>query len=281
MNNNNKNLIKKKLKIFYEKLSIFRKKSRHSRSMEWTAFNSEKQASRIVDALDMPNLSIADIGGSDGEYLFQLASKGKFSPSSEITLIDISPYYLGKAAKKYNLYFKNKFKFKTMRLDVDDLKLKNKFDIVFFRNILEHIYFPDNAIWNLKNSIRSKGLLFILTPNRNRLNEFLKRFVPKKSAEKLKLKFGTDVPEVLLLENKMGLKEHIHEYSLNEIKQLLKRHNFRIIKIGYSPVPFIVPSLCDRYLPLFLIQKALIVLAGAFKLNRLFGFEYSVLAEKE
>jgi len=275
-----KNELKKKIGTFYKELSLMREKSgRPSRSMDMIIADSNNRMKRMISILNLRDISLADIGGAYGSFVFNLSDS--LSKTSEATLIDISSVYLQMAKKSYNSKFKGKFKFKIVLSDVDDLKIKEKFDVIFFRSILEHLYFPQTSLKNLNNALKPNGLILIITPNRNRFNELIKQMIPEALKFKLKLKFGTDVPDVLMLEKKMGLKEHIHEYSLTELKQILKGNNFEIIKIEYSTIPFIVPSLCDKYPVLFSIQKSIIAVMNFIGLNRFLCFDFIILARKK
>lgn len=277
--NPDKHQLKQRLKVFYAKLSLMRKKSgRPSKSMDMIIDSSNRKMRGMIDSLDLKGISLADIGAADGAFVFGIS--GSLSKDTGVTLIDISPVYLQIAKKAYKR-FKGKFKFKTIASDVDNLKLKEKFDVIFFRSILEHLYFPETSLKNLNNALKPNGRILIITPNRNRLNELIKRIIPEALKFKLKLKLGTDVPDVILLEKKMGLKEHIHEYSAKELKQILKRNNFEIVKTEYSTIPFIVPSLCDKYPLLFAMQKSIISAMNFIGLNRFLCFDFIILARKQ
>ena len=274
-----KHQLKEKLKLFYEKLSLMRKKSsRPSKSMEVIIDSSNRKMKSMIKTLDLKGISLADIGAADGSFVFGLSDS--LSADTGVTLIDISPAYLNIANKTYKSRFKGKFKFKTIASDVDDLKIKERFEVIFFRSILEHLYFPETSLRNLNNALKPNGLILIITPNRNRLNELIKRLIPETLKFKLKLRLGTDVPDVILLEKKMNLKEHIHEYSGKELKQILKRNNFEIIKSEYSTIPFIVPSLCDKYPLIFEVQKSIISAMNFIGLNRFLCFDFIILARK-
>ena len=279
MENKDNKELKKKIADFYYKLSVLRKnKTKPSRSMTYIIHDSDRIMEDFVTPLNLKDKSIADIGGSVGSFLF--SHSDKFNKNSKVSLIDISAHHVNLAKKTYKSDFNNKFKFETLASDVDDLKFKEKFDVIFFRSILEHLYFPETSIENLSRALKKSGLLLIITPNRNRLNERIKRLLPKKLRYNLKLKYGTDVPDVLHLEKETGLIEHIHEYTFKEIKILLNKHNLDILKVKYSTSPFIVPSLCDKYPIMFNIQKAIISFLNFMGLNRFWGFDFVILARK-
>jgi hypothetical protein len=120
----------------------------------------------------------------------------------------------------------------------------------------------------------------IATPNKNRLNELVKSLIPERFKHKLKLKFSTDVSGVLKLEKKSGIKEHIHEYSLKELRNLLTKHNLKIINEFQSKIPFIAPSLCDKYSFIFNFERMFIAAAELFGLNHYFGFEHIILSKR-
>lgn len=275
----NKGKIKDKLKIFYEKASLLRKKTKRSEAMEMTLADSKNRLLNLITDIDLKEKSIADIGGADGSFIFQLCDIGLID-NTNIILIDISDEYIKRAKIKYKKEYKNKFLFSTICSDVDNLKIKNKFDVVFFREILEHLYFPDDSLKNVSDSIKKNGFLVISTPNRNRLSEIVKHLLPKSTSARLKSKFGTDVEGIACLEKELGVKEHIHEYNSSEIKKLLKRHGFEIIYLRTTNIPFIAQSLCDKYKILFFIQKSAIEFLQLIGMRRFFGFEYLVLARK-
>ncbi len=133
----------------------------------------------------------------------------------------------------------------------------------------------------MNKALKGGGILFLATANRDRLKGKIKILIPKKCRRNLKLKCGTDVPEALLLEEKTGLKEHIHEYSLGELKKILQKNNFKIENIGYSTIPFIVSGICDKFPIIFKIQFFIIKILNFLRLNRFLGFEYILLSRKK
>lgn len=272
--------IKKRINEFYKKAAALRLNQKHSNAMTSVINNTSKEQLEVVKALKLKAKKIADIGGAEGDFIFWLSDSGKLSKDSSATLIDISQPYLHKAEEKYRKKYFKKFKFKTILLDLDDLNIKEEFDVVFFKNLFEHLYFPDKALQNIHNSLNEKGLLFLTTPNRNRLNEIINRSTPYFLKKKLKKRLGTDLPEIPDLEEQTGIKEHCHEYSFNELKRILEKNKFKILKVKYSTIPFIIPLLCDKYPFVLKVQKTVINILNFIKLNRFFCFEFIILAEK-
>ena len=249
--------------------------------MELMISSSDKQVAKILNQINLKGKDIADVGGADGFFLFQLHKEKRLDKDSNTFLIDISSPYLKKARGTYTKKYNKKFGFKTITKDVDELDIKGKFDIIFFKSIIEHLYFPKNAIDNLKKALKPGGLLLVLTPNKNRLNEIIKKLIPDGLSKKLKFNLGTDVSEVLLLEKEMGLKEHIHEYTFSELRKCLENGGFEVKSIQTSKIPLFVPSLCDKYPPLFHTQNFVVSILDFLGLSRFFGFEVVVLAQKK
>jgi 2-polyprenyl-3-methyl-5-hydroxy-6-metoxy-1,4-benzoquinol methylase len=86
---------------------------------------------------------------------------------------------------------------------------KNKFDLVFALDTIEHIPKPNVFIQNIDKIIKSKGYLVLSTPNINSLSHFL------------------------MQNNWFGYQDKSHQvfFTLKSIKVLLKKHYFKIIKL--------------------------------------------------
>ncbi|MDP2750696.1 MAG: class I SAM-dependent methyltransferase, partial [Nanoarchaeota archaeon] len=60
--------------------------------------------------------------------------------------------------------------------DITKIKIKQKFDIIFMSQILEHLYEPNKFLQSVKKLLKEDGKLIIMVPNENnffyRLNKF-------------------------------------------------------------------------------------------------------------
>ena len=62
---------------------------------------------------------------------------------------------------------KHIFKNKYYETNIEEKKIKNKFDIIFLMHTLEHFKYPARAIQNIKASLKNDGRIFIEIPNFN------------------------------------------------------------------------------------------------------------------
>lgn len=93
---------------------------------------------------------ILDIGGTEGTYDFLI----KRFPGSEITSINI---------KQSDLPKEN-----AIMANAEELPLKeNYFDLVFTREVIEHLYRPDKFIDETKRVLKKGGKIVLSTPNLN------------------------------------------------------------------------------------------------------------------
>lgn len=130
----------------------------------------------------------------------------------EVYGIDISNYAIDQAKK-----ISKKSKFKVM--DAENIRLKQKFDVIFCLDILEHLENPEKCIKSCNKLLNQGGLLIISIPN---LNSLLK---PLKGV------------------NWFGYRDKTHVSLLKpkRWKRLLKRNNFRIVKEftdGFFDIPY-------------------------------------------
>lgn len=92
--------------------------------------------------------------------------------------------------------------------DITKIKLNKKFDVIVCFETIEHVYDDYKAIKNLYNHLKKGGQLLISSPNRP---------VTSPSAKNL-----TDKPN-----NKF----HVREYTIDELKKLLKKAGFKIKEV--------------------------------------------------
>tara|TARA_B100000787_G_C16193725_1_gene299228 strand:- start:1606 stop:2757 length:1152 start_codon:yes stop_codon:yes gene_type:complete len=149
----------------------------------WEFFKSLKQSPK----------KILEIASFDGYLLGLLKSKGW----------DIYGCDPAEASKKIaKKKFKNKIK--TGFYKKGSYK-KNEFDVIVFRNLLEHIYDLNTFLQNVSYSLKSNGHIFIDIPN-------IKAIVKSGS-------FG------------VFFHQHLSYFSKSTIRQVLANNGFKVIKI--------------------------------------------------
>jgi SAM-dependent methyltransferase len=101
-------------------------------------------------------LTILEVGAGDGYF-----SEGirREIPESEITLIDIVP--------ELAWYYENQFPCKTKIGEFTSHLFSNneKFDLVIFRDLLEHVRDPFAFLKHAKDVLKPTGKIFFITPN--------------------------------------------------------------------------------------------------------------------
>ncbi|OGG21054.1 hypothetical protein A3D03_05185 [Candidatus Gottesmanbacteria bacterium RIFCSPHIGHO2_02_FULL_40_13] len=151
--------------------------------------------------------NILDVGCNKG-YLKTLANDNYFYG------IDINSKDLTHAKK---LGYK-----KVYKLDLNNYKsfiATNKFDIIVFADILEHLLYPDKVLpYFVNNYLKRTGKIIISLPN---VANFYIRF---------NLLIGNfDYTDCGILD-----RTHLHLYTIKSAKELIERCNLKIIKVKYS-----------------------------------------------
>lgn len=107
-----------------------------------------------------------------------------------------------------------KLKSHVLKGDAVFLPIKDKsFDIVVATEILEHLHDEGKCLREIKRVLMPDGTLIVSVPNRNRIHRRLLKFFRIK---------------------KPIFEEHLREYTLPEIKKILREENFVIEKISGS-----------------------------------------------
>lgn len=160
----------------------------------------------IAEELGSSN-NILDVGCNKG-YLKILAKDNNFCG------IDLNSQDLAHARK---LGYKRVYK-----LDLNKYKLfksKEKFDVIVFADILEHLLHPEEVLsYFVRNYLEKNGKVIISLPN---VANFLVRY---------NLLIGNfDYSDCGILD-----KTHLHLYTLKSAKELIGRCNLGILKVKYS-----------------------------------------------
>lgn len=116
-------------------ISLFRNRSEQWRKRRLKVFDE------LMNQQEPRNISVLDLGGSDGSQLRVYAD----SANLDITIADIDENSLIRARANYG--------FKTVLLKEDNrLPFKNKeFDFIFCNSVIEHVTVPKKDIWQIKN----------------------------------------------------------------------------------------------------------------------------------
>ena len=103
---------------------------------------------------------LIDIGGGNGALGFALLSKKIHL--KEYILFDLDKLVLKKAKE---MWPKDAiFPIKTIS-DIEELRENQKFDVLFFSHVLEHVYTPQNLIKSLFQYLKTGGYIFLEVPN--------------------------------------------------------------------------------------------------------------------
>jgi SAM-dependent methyltransferase len=100
-------------------------------------------------------------------------------------------------------------------LDVDDLPISDKFDIIICTEVLEHLINPVNMVENIKKLTKDGGIVLISLPNENTVYHRIMSLLGK----------GIDMYPFELF-------KHLHLPTISQSRHFIGRH-FEIIKEEY------------------------------------------------
>lgn len=99
--------------------------------------------------------------------------------------------------------------------------LKKQFDIVLGLDVIEHLYNPRDFLNCAVSCLKEEGLLILETPNVANLKNRMKMLLGKSS----------QINADLLYWNLGDFRFHIKEYTVEELKRILRHHNLKDIKV--------------------------------------------------
>lgn len=144
-------LNQKGLDIFYKNYFSNRKKDERYKRLRFEQYKIDKKF-LLKNISKHKNLKIVDIGGGGGEFL------SIFPKRFEKFLLEISSDAKNYAKKKYKINLINESLYETI--------IKNKFDVVMMRGVLEHFTDPRKALLKSIQILKKNGFLYITsTPN--------------------------------------------------------------------------------------------------------------------
>ena len=126
-------------KKFYEKLGKSRLKSKREKLDSKDVF--------LIKTFNLTNQDILDLGCGKGYLSYEFAKRG-----NKILAIDGSESMLNYAKTK-NVHSNIKY----LLSDLQDLKIKQKFDLVFAINSLVHIKILEPILTDIRNSLKKNG----------------------------------------------------------------------------------------------------------------------------
>jgi ubiquinone biosynthesis O-methyltransferase len=160
-----------------------------------------------------PADSVIDVGCGGGGVSIGVANK-----ASKVIGIDISKEGISHA-KIESKGIKN-IDFRCTTIQSFFNKNKEKYDVILFYECLEHLYGGDKIITILSHHLKKGGIFLLSTPNYDRLIYKVIRCPLGKLAYAMTKseRFRFHITH-----------SHIKEYSVEEVKQLLKKNNLQVI----------------------------------------------------
>ena len=152
---------------------------------------------------------VADIAGGAGIVSAWLEERGY-----DVSLVEFSDEAIKKSKERgIKKIFQNKIE------GVRSLPFENNFfDIVFFGDIIEHLFNPESALSEIKRILKPNGRLIISCPNiaywRFRIYYFL----------------DGDFQRIDVAKQKPWEQEHIRFYNIRVLKELLSKLRFEFVK---------------------------------------------------
>jgi 2-polyprenyl-3-methyl-5-hydroxy-6-metoxy-1,4-benzoquinol methylase len=174
----------------------------------------QKMAS-ILNGFDFQDKNILDIGCYDGTFLSLVKNR-----QNNFFGIEASDWAVQKSRKKglqvEHHFFDDKAKFPYT---------DNFFDIIVAGEIIEHVYDTDFFLTEIRRVLKPSGKLLISTPNIASLGR------------RLLLLFGKN-PLIENSPNEADSSGHIRYFTSKTLRQLLKKHKFKIVSSQSDCVNF-------------------------------------------
>ncbi len=152
--------------------------------------------------------TILDIGCGNGQTAIKTAKYAK-----KVIGIDIDKSLLDIAQKSARRFRISNVQFKLANLEKKLRFNMNTFDEIIFLDVLEHLHNRDQILTEIRRLLRPGGLLFLGVPN------------SQTSWKKLQRRFGV---------NSFSDPDHKVEFSEVQVRNLLKKHGFKIENLGYG-----------------------------------------------
>jgi len=225
----NDKILKQAYDGLYSNREIFDKIDIHKRDITRKAFSG--YLSKINKLNLGPYKSFLDVGGGLGYY-----SEAAQYNNLTSTLLDIDKQSIEFAKDKnkiHNIYNINLDEF------VNNIKLK--FDIVFFRHVIEHVTDPDSIISNLEKCLNPNGLLIIETPNNNSIELIFRPRILLSTFRNHKKKYPQDSLFKFIRKKIYAVRPpyHLYSFRISNLEKLM-------ITNGLNPVSSVNYMIGDK-----------------------------------
>ena len=180
--------------------------------LKWLLMNYKRYYELFEELCDVNSKKLLEIGSGSGHFL-------KYGKERNWDVIGFEPSMMSyEYSKNLDINVING------NFNVEEAKKHGKYDVVFMRNVIEHISQPITMIEDIKTILKPNGLLFIVSPNDyNPLQDILKN------------KLGFDSYWIA--------KEHINYFNFESMKDLLQKLDLNIIKTSATfPMEFFLLS---------------------------------------
>lgn len=155
---------------------------------------------------------VLDLGCGIGEYL-------KYATGENRTVIGVD---LDKSELRCR-----KFNFTPIQGDAENLSFNDAiFDLILFSEVLEHLTYPEKALDEIRRILEPGGILIISTPS--------KKSVYEKQSFVFVVMFFIWAFQNLSRRKSTNAVGHISLQSPNELKEMLRKRNLKIIKEFYT-----------------------------------------------
>ena len=159
------------------------------------------------------NSCVLDIGCSTGNFGEQLIKQKKCIVDG----IEIDDGDINEAKKRLRKVYK-------INIETEDVKLSQKYDVVFLGDVIEHLAKPSTTLKKLHSLLNKEGVLLFSMPNITHMSVRLMMLEGK-------IEYG-----------RTGLLDetHLHFYNREEIYRVLNSAGFEVIKFDYTinDIPF-------------------------------------------
>lgn len=190
-----------KKNIFDQQVVDFSKKNRNKELLE-----RHKKILNLIYKHSVSSDSILDIGCFDGKILKALEKEGyknlygvDFSETSKSSFKDT------------NIHFK------TYDIENDSLPFNNKFDVIVYTDVLEHLLSPQATLFDIRKHLSKNGKIIFSVPNAGFfLNGLLLSFLPSK----------------LFLSSAFGPWGHTYHFTFYQVKKISESLGFDLVGIS-------------------------------------------------
>jgi SAM-dependent methyltransferase len=186
-------------------------------------------------------LSILDVGCSICDLL--IFSKLYFGISSGSTagvnLFPLNKKVFAREEIVNDLFGDGKKRIKYCCLDIEKREFPfpdESFDVVFFVDVLEHLYDPIIALKEIRRVLKPGGYLCLKTPNCANLKNRIKLLFGKSPLHNIDGWLLDD--RYFTPSGETKFQGHIREYTLEELKKILKCYGFDSLLIHFHPTEY-------------------------------------------